>query len=127
MPIRPGAADPPARPDSARAISHSSSAPTTIRTAPTLVGAPPGPSAWAVPEVPKQTAARRTWARAAEASDGMTLRLFHNLPQDARNRSTSATSAASASAGGSGPNQANSGPRAPPRAHHALARPAPPA
>src|ERR1700750_637852 len=48
----------------ARAIATSSAPPTTIRAAPTATGDAPGPIAWAVPVVPKQTAARRTWRRA---------------------------------------------------------------
>src|SRR6185295_8008110 len=44
----------------ARATRRRSAPPITMRAPPTLVGAASGPSAWAVPVVPKQTAAGRT-------------------------------------------------------------------
>ena len=47
-----------------RATSTSRSPPKTIRAAPTATGDAPGPIACAVPVVPKQMAARRTWRRA---------------------------------------------------------------
>src|SRR5829696_9168767 len=47
----------------ARATSSSRAPPMAIREAPTVSGAASGPSAWAVPVVPKQTAARRTRRR----------------------------------------------------------------
>src|SRR5215213_9657857 len=40
-----------------------STPPTAIRAAPTVTGAASGPSAWAVPVVPKRTALRRTSTR----------------------------------------------------------------
>src|SRR4051794_11662921 len=55
-----------------RAITTSSAPPSTILAAPTATGDAAGPSACAVPVVPKQTAARRTCARA------LMVHLFHN-------------------------------------------------
>ena len=64
-----------------RATTTSSAPPTRIRPAPTPAGASPsGPSAWAVPVVPKQREARRTWSRAVmRAIVPQYLRLFNNL------------------------------------------------
>src|SRR3954469_17663945 len=51
-----------------------------IRAAPTVSGDASGPSAWAVPVVPKSTAARRTFARAWDLTRG----LFHNRAREPR-------------------------------------------
>src|SRR3954464_1057880 len=59
---------------SARAMATRSAPPTMIRAAPTATGEAAGPSACAVPVVPKQTAARRTCRRA------LMVHLFHNQP-----------------------------------------------
>src|SRR5918998_5867252 len=60
----------------ARATRSRSAPPTAIRTAPTVTGAASGPSAWAVPVVPKHTALRRTRRRAMTGAE-----LFHNSPR----------------------------------------------
>src|SRR5919108_437069 len=64
------------RPSTSRATATSSAPPNTIRAAPTATGDAAGPMAWAVPVVPKQTAARRTWRRGR-----MVVHLFHNSTQ----------------------------------------------
>src|SRR6187401_3408637 len=55
----------PRKPPDASAIAASRLPPIRMRLAPTVIGVEPsGPSAWAVPVVPKRIAAIRTWVRA---------------------------------------------------------------
>src|SRR5690349_11283858 len=74
------------RSPNARAIATRSAPPITIRAAPTATGDALGPIACAVPVVPKQTAARRTWRRAGIVG------LLNNRPPRVKAEAVGATS-----------------------------------